>query len=161
MLGFYALRPAYATRPNQSIGTDKAKFVDYSQATLFNVPSPTARLGRASRVHSCGSVYDLLECVNVYLNFELDLLNSRGGNETGPTRSQRLEKWVHLKDTVADDYVTAADCMINDENKNEIMMGDIIKALKRMKFGKAAEYDRVSSEMLRGGGDGKTAVPPL
>ncbi|GBP50136.1 hypothetical protein EVAR_42817_1 [Eumeta japonica] len=40
--------------------------------------------------------------------------------------------------------------MIDDENESEITMDEIMKALKRMKIGKAAGYDRVSSEMLKG-----------
>ncbi|GBP00506.1 hypothetical protein EVAR_1028_1 [Eumeta japonica] len=43
--------------------------------------------------------------------------------------------------------------MIDDENENDITVDEIMKASKRMKVEKAAEYDRVSSEMLRGCGD--------
>ncbi|GBP82686.1 hypothetical protein EVAR_27012_1 [Eumeta japonica] len=40
--------------------------------------------------------------------------------------------------------------MIDDGNEREITMDDILKALKRMKVGKTAGYDRDSSEMVRG-----------
>ncbi|GBP92231.1 hypothetical protein EVAR_64414_1 [Eumeta japonica] len=56
-------------------------------------------------------------------------------------------------DTVADDNVTATEYMIDDGNESEITMNEIMKALKRMKVGKAAGYDELLSEMLRGGGD--------
>ncbi|GBP43766.1 hypothetical protein EVAR_28941_1 [Eumeta japonica] len=45
--------------------------------------------------------------------------------------------------------------MIDDGNESEITTDEIMKALKRMKVGKAVGYDRVSSEMLRGGGEGE------
>ncbi|GBP81831.1 hypothetical protein EVAR_56301_1 [Eumeta japonica] len=54
-------------------------------------------------------------------------------------------------DTIAEDNVIATEYMFDDEN--EITMDEIIKVLKRMKVGKATGYDRVSLEMLRGGGD--------
>ncbi|KAI5639977.1 reverse transcriptase (RNA-dependent DNA polymerase) domain-containing protein [Phthorimaea operculella] len=41
---------------------------------------------------------------------------------------------------------------VNDiENESEIEMDEIVKALKSMKYGKAAGYDRVSVEMLKAG----------
>ncbi|GBP82567.1 Transposon TX1 uncharacterized 149 kDa protein [Eumeta japonica] len=40
--------------------------------------------------------------------------------------------------------------IIDDGNESEITMDEIMKALKRMKNGKAAGNDRVSSEMMRG-----------
>ncbi|GBP69808.1 hypothetical protein EVAR_51971_1 [Eumeta japonica] len=42
---------------------------------------------------------------------------------------------------------------IDDENESETTMDEIIKALKRMKVGQAAKFDRLTLEMLRGGGD--------
>ncbi|GBP49650.1 hypothetical protein EVAR_37432_1 [Eumeta japonica] len=55
------------------------------------------------------------------------------------------------KNTVTDgNVITTAAYMIDDEN--EIMMGELMKELKLMKVRKADEYDRVSSEMLEGGG---------
>ncbi|GBP86180.1 hypothetical protein EVAR_64078_1 [Eumeta japonica] len=59
----------------------------------------------------------------------------------------------NVKDEYAErlkDNVTAIDYTIDDEN--EIMMDEIMKALISIKVGKAAGYNRVSSEMLRGGG---------
>ncbi|GBP80524.1 hypothetical protein EVAR_63274_1 [Eumeta japonica] len=56
------------------------------------------------------------------------------------------------EDTFADDDVTAAECMIDGGNESEITMDEIKKVLKLMEVGKAAGYDRVSSEMLRGDG---------
>ncbi|GBP11106.1 hypothetical protein EVAR_79765_1 [Eumeta japonica] len=55
-------------------------------------------------------------------------------------------------DTVANDSVITTECTIDDGNESEITMDEIMKALKRMKVGKAAGCDKVSSEMLRGGG---------
>ncbi|GBP52396.1 hypothetical protein EVAR_4679_1 [Eumeta japonica] len=63
-----------------------------------------------------------------------------------------IESIFACGDTVADDNVTATEYMIDDGNESEITMDEIMKALKRTKVGKAAVYDRVSSEMLRGGG---------
>ncbi|GBP62353.1 hypothetical protein EVAR_42097_1 [Eumeta japonica] len=55
-------------------------------------------------------------------------------------------------DTVADDNVTATEYTIDDGNESGITMDEIVKALKRRRIGKAAGYDRVSSEMLMSGG---------
>ncbi|GBP50110.1 hypothetical protein EVAR_17371_1 [Eumeta japonica] len=64
-----------------------------------------------------------------------------------------FESIFTCKDTVAYDKVITTECTIDDRNESEIMMDEIMKALKRMKVGKAAGYDRVSSDMLRGGED--------
>ncbi|GBP34112.1 hypothetical protein EVAR_28246_1 [Eumeta japonica] len=63
-----------------------------------------------------------------------------------------FESIFPCKDTVADDYVTATENMIDDGKDSKITMDEIMRALKCMKFGRAARYDRVSLEMLRGGG---------
>ncbi|GBP23204.1 hypothetical protein EVAR_82369_1 [Eumeta japonica] len=55
-----------------------------------------------------------------------------------------------MKDTVADDNVIVTEYMF--DNENDIAIDEIMKVLKRMKVGKAAGYDRVSSETLRGVG---------
>ncbi|GBP15443.1 Mini-chromosome maintenance complex-binding protein [Eumeta japonica] len=55
------------------------------------------------------------------------------------------------EDTVADDNVTSTEYMIDDANKSEITMDEIMKALKCMKVRKF-KYDIVMSDMLRGGG---------
>ncbi|GBP26569.1 hypothetical protein EVAR_86072_1 [Eumeta japonica] len=60
-----------------------------------------------------------------------------------------FESVFSREDTVEDDNVTATEYMIDDENESEITMEKIVKALKRMKVGKAIGYHRVSSEMLR------------
>ncbi|GBP53546.1 Transposon TX1 uncharacterized 149 kDa protein [Eumeta japonica] len=56
---------------------------------------------------------------------------------------------IKREDTVVDDIITATAYMIDDRNQSEIMMDEIMKALKRMKVGKTTGYDKVSSEMLR------------
>ncbi|GBP61990.1 Oxysterol-binding protein-related protein 9 [Eumeta japonica] len=56
-----------------------------------------------------------------------------------------------FEDTLADDNVTATEYMIDDGNKCEITMNEIMNGLKRIKVGKAAGYDRVSSEILKDG----------
>ncbi|GBP54701.1 ATP-binding cassette sub-family A member 3 [Eumeta japonica] len=53
---------------------------------------------------------------------------------------------------VADDNNAVNEYMIDDGNESEITIDAIMKALKHMKVGKAAGYDKVSSEMLRGAG---------
>ncbi|GBP06811.1 hypothetical protein EVAR_92728_1 [Eumeta japonica] len=59
---------------------------------------------------------------------------------------------------VADNNVMATEYMIDDGSKSEIVMCEIMKALKCMKGRKAAGYDRVSSDVLRdGGGSDQTA----
>ncbi|GBP21249.1 hypothetical protein EVAR_84376_1 [Eumeta japonica] len=55
------------------------------------------------------------------------------------------------KDTAVHGNVTATEYMIDDGNESGITMDEIMKMLKRMKVGKDARYDRVSSEFLRGG----------
>ncbi|GBP70286.1 General transcription factor II-I repeat domain-containing protein 2B [Eumeta japonica] len=55
-------------------------------------------------------------------------------------------------DDVANVNSTATEYVIDDGNESEITMDQIMKALKGMKVGKAAGYDRVSSETQRGGG---------
>ncbi|GBP28589.1 hypothetical protein EVAR_85788_1 [Eumeta japonica] len=65
--------------------------------------------------------------------------------EKGPEQFQDM-------DTVVDDNVTVTEYLIYDGKESEIMTSEIMKALKSMKVGKAAGYDRVSSEMLRDGG---------
>ncbi|GBP29378.1 hypothetical protein EVAR_22750_1 [Eumeta japonica] len=62
------------------------------------------------------------------------------------------------EDTVAKDNFTTTEYKIDDGNESEITMDEIMKALKHMKVGKAAGYDRVSSEMLRGGGGTVTGL---
>ncbi|GBP40273.1 Transposon TX1 uncharacterized 149 kDa protein [Eumeta japonica] len=62
-----------------------------------------------------------------------------------------FENVFACEDTVADDDVTATEYMIDDRNESEITIDEIMKALKYLKVGQAAGYDRVSSEMLRGG----------
>ncbi|GBP78872.1 hypothetical protein EVAR_61521_1 [Eumeta japonica] len=69
-----------------------------------------------------------------------------------------VESVFACEDTVADDNVTATEYMIDDEIESEITMDEIIKALKRMKVGKAAGYDRVSSKVLRGDEDIKASM---
>ncbi|GBP70996.1 hypothetical protein EVAR_57763_1 [Eumeta japonica] len=66
-------------------------------------------------------------------------------------RSKDVDVKVHHGVKV-DDNVNATKYMIDDENESEITMDEILKALKCTKVGKAPGYDRVSSEMLRGGG---------
>ncbi|GBP63513.1 RWD domain-containing protein 1 [Eumeta japonica] len=56
------------------------------------------------------------------------------------------------------DNVTVTEYMIDDGNESEITIDEIMKALKCMKVGKAAGYDRVTSEMLRGGGGVVTSL---
>ncbi|GBP57380.1 hypothetical protein EVAR_27411_1 [Eumeta japonica] len=56
------------------------------------------------------------------------------------------------ENTVADDNVTATKYMIEGGNESEITMDEVMIALKCMKIGKAVRYDRVSLEMLGGGG---------
>ncbi|GBP55219.1 hypothetical protein EVAR_36802_1 [Eumeta japonica] len=103
------------------------------------------------------------------------IVNNRlrsNGYETVPCRSRRnddghllneennvKESWKNYfdsvfayEDTVADENIIATEYIIDDGNENEIVIDEIIKALKCMKVGKAAGYDRVLSEMLRGGG---------
>ncbi|GBP67177.1 hypothetical protein EVAR_42056_1 [Eumeta japonica] len=63
------------------------------------------------------------------------------------------------KNTVADDKLTATECMIYDGNESEITMDEVMKELKLMKVGKAPGYDRLSSEMLRR--DWATGAPRL
>ncbi|GBP55009.1 hypothetical protein EVAR_34484_1 [Eumeta japonica] len=62
-----------------------------------------------------------------------------------------IESVFACEDTAEDDIVTATEYMIDDGNESEITMDESIKALKRMKVGKATGYDRVWSEMLRDG----------
>ncbi|GBP70209.1 hypothetical protein EVAR_7475_1 [Eumeta japonica] len=57
-----------------------------------------------------------------------------------------------LEDAVADDNVSATEYVIDEGNESEITMNEIIYALKHMKVGKAAGYDRVSSKMLKRSG---------
>ncbi|GBP52285.1 hypothetical protein EVAR_9197_1 [Eumeta japonica] len=64
-----------------------------------------------------------------------------------------FENVFACEDTVADDNVTATEYMIDDGKESDITMDEIMKALKRLKVGKAAGYDRISLEILpRGGG---------
>ncbi|GBP27574.1 hypothetical protein EVAR_18769_1 [Eumeta japonica] len=62
-----------------------------------------------------------------------------------------FESVVAYEHTVVDDNVTATEYMIDDGNKSEITMNEIMKEIKRLKDEKAAGYDRVSSEIQRGG----------
>ncbi|GBP93213.1 hypothetical protein EVAR_46934_1 [Eumeta japonica] len=62
-----------------------------------------------------------------------------------------FESIFACKEIVADDNITTIEHIIDDRNESQITMDKIMKALKRMKVGKAAEYDRVSSEILRSG----------
>ncbi|GBP33006.1 hypothetical protein EVAR_82844_1 [Eumeta japonica] len=54
--------------------------------------------------------------------------------------------------SIADDNVAATECEMDDGNESEITMDKIMKALKQIKLGKTADFDRLWSEMLRGGG---------
>ncbi|GBP61784.1 hypothetical protein EVAR_96029_1 [Eumeta japonica] len=69
-----------------------------------------------------------------------------------------ISGWVGIqrdgyeKVLVADDNVTATEYMIDDGNESEMTIDEIVEALERMKVEKAAGYDRVSSEILGGGG---------
>ncbi|GBP78332.1 hypothetical protein EVAR_9338_1 [Eumeta japonica] len=53
-----------------------------------------------------------------------------------------LESFFAYEDAVADDNVTGTEYMIDDGNKSEITMNEVMKALKYMKIGKAAGYDK-------------------
>ncbi|GBP24488.1 Protein rogdi [Eumeta japonica] len=68
------------------------------------------------------------------------------------TAASHMCQQLKDKDIVADENVPTTEYMITDEIKNEITMHDIMKVLKYMKIGKAAGYDRFSSEMLSGCG---------
>ncbi|GBP39899.1 hypothetical protein EVAR_83034_1 [Eumeta japonica] len=68
---------------------------------------------------------------------------------------ERNEGWRSLfrYSEFAVDNLTATEYMIDDGNESSITMDEIIKAIKHMNVRKSAGYDRISSEMLRGGGD--------
>ncbi|GBP83945.1 hypothetical protein EVAR_66515_1 [Eumeta japonica] len=89
-------------------------------------------------------------CVHVNKDEDGHLLNKE--NNVKERWKNNFESVFAREDTVADDNVTATGYIIDDGNVTEIKIDKIIKALKRIKVGKAAGYDRVSSEMLRGGG---------
>ncbi|GBP63058.1 hypothetical protein EVAR_87430_1 [Eumeta japonica] len=76
----------------------------------------------------------------------IDLALIRAKEDAAVLASSYQKEYINML-TVTNVY------MIDDGNKREITMDEIMKALKRMKVGKAAGYDRVSSEMLRGNGD--------
>ncbi|GBP15372.1 hypothetical protein EVAR_80549_1 [Eumeta japonica] len=59
---------------------------------------------------------------------------------------------TELERIKVDDNVIATEYIIHKGNESEIAMDEIMKALNRTKVGKAAGYDKVSLEMLRGGG---------
>ncbi|GBP71600.1 hypothetical protein EVAR_10813_1 [Eumeta japonica] len=101
-------------------------------------------------------------CINVIRDDDRCLLNEE--NRTKERCENYFEGVFACEDTVADDSVTATEYMNDDGNEREITMNEIMKALKRMNVGKAAGYDRVSSEMLRGerwGHSGKPVIPVL
>ncbi|GBP79039.1 hypothetical protein EVAR_56654_1 [Eumeta japonica] len=95
----------------------------------------------------------LFECVNGYKCICSN--SSRSLAHISPKLLPPGEEF-RANDPVADGIVTATECMIEDGKEKEIAMDQIMKVLKRMKAGKAGKtfgkYDRVSSEMLRGGG---------
>ncbi|GBP39358.1 Nardilysin [Eumeta japonica] len=63
--------------------------------------------------------------------------------ENGYYEARTNKSWVFAcEGTVADDNVTATECMIDDGNESEITMDGIMKALTCMKVGKAAGYDK-------------------
>ncbi|GBP66859.1 hypothetical protein EVAR_18030_1 [Eumeta japonica] len=59
---------------------------------------------------------------------------------------------------MGDNNVATTEYMIDDRNISEIMVDGIMKVLKRMKVGKAARSDGVSSEMLRADGGVMTSL---
>ncbi|GBP68258.1 hypothetical protein EVAR_48624_1 [Eumeta japonica] len=91
---------------------------------------------------------DKISCVVPQLDTET-IMNSKVMNN----ESHVKERWKNYLESVfaCDDTVTETECMIDDGNEREITTDEIMKALKRMKVGKATRYNKVSSEMLRGG----------
>ncbi|GBP81251.1 Myotubularin-related protein 6 [Eumeta japonica] len=114
-------------------------------ACAANSPPPgdsrTIRVKRA-RNHSEISCTNVIKDDNIRLPNEERLVKERWKNY--------FESIFACEDTVADDTVTATEYMMDDQN--EITMDEIMKALKRMKVGTAAGYNRVSSEMPKGDG---------
>ncbi|GBP20598.1 hypothetical protein EVAR_93712_1 [Eumeta japonica] len=87
-------------------------------------------------------------CIHVIRDDNGHLLNEE--NNVKERWKNYFKSIFACEDTVVDDNITATEYMIVDGNESEITMDEIMKALKRMKVRKIAEYYRVSPEMLRG-----------
>ncbi|GBP51117.1 hypothetical protein EVAR_31842_1 [Eumeta japonica] len=93
-----------------------------------------------TKLYECLKLYELWKVKKI----ELVEISSHTG--------RIISKAFLCEDTVAYDNVSVTEYIVCDGSESEITMDEIMKALKRMKVKKAARYDRVSSEMLRGSG---------
>ncbi|GBP15357.1 hypothetical protein EVAR_80537_1 [Eumeta japonica] len=88
-------------------------------------------------------------CIHVIRDDDGHLLNKENNVNK---RGKNYFESVFAYEETAHENVIATEYIIHEGNESEITMDEIMKALKRMKVGKAAGYDKVSSEMLRSGG---------
>ncbi|XP_048489161.1 uncharacterized protein LOC125491386 [Plutella xylostella] len=90
-------------------------------------------------------------------NTNLDVIRDENGDVL-KDENKVLKRWKEYFESLFEctDCRTSSDVEVENERKvdeeNKIIMKEIMEALKRMKVGKSAGYDRVSLEMLRAGG---------